>query len=181
MRKVLTVVICLCAVLCVSAQDSTRLFKYGYLSYETALRAMPDYAMTQQALNDLRAKYDAEMQRVEQDFNLKYEEFLDGMRDFPETILRKRQSELKQLLERNVAFRNESRQQLSKDETQLFAPLKAKLAEVLAAIATESGYAFILNTDLNAVPFINPDMGEDINEKVLSTLQTLSIEKSVVH
>ena len=49
--------------------------------------AMPDYAVAQQKLSDLRAQYNAELQRVEQDFNTKYEEFLEGQREFPETIL----------------------------------------------------------------------------------------------
>ena len=48
---------------------------------------MPDYAVAQQKLSDLRAQYNAELQRVEQDFNTKYEEFLEGQREFPETIL----------------------------------------------------------------------------------------------
>ena len=68
----------------------------------------------QQKLSDLRAQYNAELQRVEQDFNTKYEEFLEGQREFPETILRKRQTELKELLERNIAFKNESRRELEK-------------------------------------------------------------------
>ena len=180
MKRIVTILLGLCAVLCLSAQDSVRVFKFGYLSYEIALHSMPDYTLAQQSLNALRAKYEAEMKRVEQDFNLKYEEFLEGMRDFPETILRKRQTELKELLERNIDFKAECRQQLTKDGAQLFEPLKAKLADVLATIASERGYAFILNTDLNAVPFINPAMGDDINELVRSTLINRSTLKSVI-
>ena len=89
----------------IAAQDSvavvnTKLLKFAYLSYEQALKAMPDYQLVQKSLSELRAQYEAEQQRVEQDFNIKYEEFLEGQRDFPESILRKRQTELKELLER---------------------------------------------------------------------------------
>ena len=161
----------LCAILCLSAQDSTQVFRFGYISYEQALRSMADYAVVQQSMADLRAQYDAEQKRVEQDFNLKYEEFLEGQRDFPETILRKRQTELKQLLEQNVAFRNKSRQQLSQAEAEAMAPLKEKLAAVLAQIAQERGYAFVLNSDKQAVTFVNPAMGEDITELVITSLQ----------
>ena len=81
----------------VGAQDSARVMnrqvlRFAYLSYDQALKAVPGYELAQQSLENLKAKYEAEQKRTEQDFNLKYEEFLDGQRDFPETILRKRQT-----------------------------------------------------------------------------------------
>jgi outer membrane protein len=159
-----------------SAQDTMTVVKptvmvFAYLSYEQALKSMPDYGLVQTTLAKERAKYEAELKRVEQDFNLKYEEFLEGQRDFPQTILRKRQTELKELLERNVSFKAESRQALAESEAKAMVPLKAKLAEVLEKIGLEQGYAFILNTDANAVPFINPALGEDITQKVIHALR----------
>ena len=167
MKRLLVSIVCLCSVLCLSAQDSIPSFRFGYFSYELALKAMPDYAVAQQKLSDLRAQYNAELQRVEQDFNTKYEEFLEGQREFPETILRKRQTELKELLERNIAFKAESRQQLTQAEAELMEPLRQRLADALERIGMERGYAFILNTDANAVPFINPAQGEDVSEAVI--------------
>lgn len=162
--------------LCNYAQDSTVVVSpkpqlFAYLSYEQVLKSMPDYVLVQKTLANERAKYEAELKRVEQDFNLKYEEFLEGQRDFPQTILRKRQTELKELLERNVSFKAESRQTLAEAEARAMAPLRERLAGVLAAIGMEQGYAFILNTDAGAVPFINPAMGEDITQKVIDALK----------
>ena len=162
--------------LSLSAQDTMTVakptvMKFAYLSYEKVLKSMPDYALVQRTLANERAKYEAELKRVEQDFNLKYEEFLEGQRDFPQTILRKRQTELKELLERNVSFKAESRQALAESEAKAMAPLKAKLAEVLESIGLEHHYAFILNTDAGAVPFINPAMGEDITQLVIHAIR----------
>lgn len=140
--------------------------RFGYLSYDSVLVAMPGYKLVQNMLANMRSQYEAEMKRVEQDFNLKYEEFLEGQRDFPETILRKRQTELKELLERNVSFKAKSRQELAEAETKAMAPLRERLDSALSRIGREYGYAFILNTDAGAVPFINPAMGDDINELV---------------
>jgi outer membrane protein len=168
MKRLLSITIMLCAVLCLSAQDSTQVSRlYGYLSYEKVLHALPDYSIVQQQLNELRTQYENELKRAEQDFNLKYEEFLEGQRDFPESILRKRQTELKELLERNIAFKAESRQQLAQAEAELMEPLRLRLADALERIGMERGYAFILNTDANAVPFINPAQGEDVSEAVI--------------
>lgn len=171
MKRLLVSIVCVCAVLCVSAQDSIPSFRFGYFSYELALKAMPGYSVAQQKLSDLRAQYNAELQRVEQDFNTKYEEFLEGQREFPETILRKRQTELKELLERNIAFKNESRRELEKAEAEVMAPLKERLNEVLNSIGLEHGFAVIVNTDANAAPFVHPLMGEDINQMITDALK----------
>lgn len=170
MKKLILLIYCCCCMAIVRAQDSTQVFRFGYLSYEQALKALPDYALVRKSMDDLRAQYEAEQKRVEQDFNMKYEEFLEGQRDFPETILRKRQTELKELLERNLAFKAESRQQLQKAETEALAPLKQFLSETLTAIGFERGYAFILNTDAGSLPFIHPAVGEDISQVVLERL-----------
>lgn len=158
------------------AQDSMavvnpRAVRFAYLSYSQTLQSMPEYKLVQESLKKMRAQYEAEQKRAEQDFNIKYEAFLEGQRDFPETILRKRQTELKEIIERNIAFKAEVREQLSKAETEAMAPLKARLAAVLTRIGLERGYAFILNTDQNAVPFIHPGMGKDISGKVLEELK----------
>jgi outer membrane protein len=49
--------------------------------------------------------------------------------------------------------------------------LKQKLDEILRKIGEERGFAFILNTDNNNAPWLNPAMGEDITEAVKALLQ----------
>ena len=66
--------------------------KFGFLSYEAALQSMGEYALVQKQMADLRTQYEAETKRVEDEFNAKYEDFLEGQREFPKTILQKRQT-----------------------------------------------------------------------------------------
>jgi outer membrane protein len=154
-----------------AAQDVVSGFRFGYLSYEAALKAMPDYELVQQKMDQMRQQFQAETLRVEDEFNLKYEEFLDGQRDFPKTILQKRQSELQELMERNIRFKEESKKELEQTEKLLLAPLKIRLIEQLGTIARERGYAFIVDTDQKALPYINPSMGEDITLTVQDALK----------
>ena len=144
---------------------------FGYLSYDQALKSMPEYLIVQKKLADLTAQYEAETKRVEDEFNTKYEQFLEGQRDFPPTILQKRQSELEELMEKNIAFKEESRQLLATAEQEAMAPLHEKLAAAIQQVGTSRGLAFILNTDQNAVPFINPSIGIDVTEAVLQLIE----------
>lgn len=136
--------------------------RIGYFSYDEVLRSMPDYAIAKRNLDDLRAKYDAETKRAEDEFNAKYEEFLDGQRTFAPSILEKRQAEIRELLEKNVAFKAEAERLLQQAEKTTFAPLKEKINAVLQRIGKAKGFVFILNTDSNATPYVDATMGEDI-------------------
>lgn len=171
MRRLITITIVLCAFLGIHAQESNSGFRFGYLSYQTALVSMHDYEAAQKKMADLRAQYQAETKRVEDEFNRKYEEFLDGQRDFPKTILQKRQTELQELMAKNIAFKENSKQELAHIEQDTMAPLKIRLIELLGKIGRERGYAFIIDTDTNTLPFINPEMGDDINELVQNALK----------
>ena len=74
-------------------------------------------------------------------------------------------------MEKNIAFKAESRRLLAAAEQEAMAPLHQKLKTAVQQIGMERGYAFVLNTDQNACPFINPDMGEDITTAVLDLLK----------
>ena len=123
---------------------------------------MPDYAVAMRKYAQLEEKYAAETRRVEDEFNAKYEAFLEGQRDFPPTILKKRQSELQELLEKNIAFKNESKRLLAEAKAELMKPLREKLTTVLNTIGQEMGLAFIINTDNDSCPFINPQKGVNV-------------------
>jgi len=170
-KRILLSIFAIIALTTAAAQDVVSGFRFGYLSYEAALKAMPDYALVQQKMDKMRQQFQAETLRVEDEFNLKYEEFLDGQRDFPKTILQKRQTELQELMERNIRFKEESKKELEQTEKLLLAPLKIRLIEQLGAIARERGYAFIVDTDQKALPYINPSMGEDITQIVQDALK----------
>jgi outer membrane protein len=144
--------------------------KFGYLSYNTVMQAMPEYAAMQNSMAELREKYEAEQKRVENDFNKKYEEFLDGQANFPKTILQKRQSELQEMLDRNIEFKKQSQKMLSEAEANMMEVIKTTINMAVNIIAQERGYAFVLNTDKEAVTFINPALGEDITEAVKQLL-----------
>ena len=145
--------------------------RYGYLSYQEALESMPQYAMVQKQMEDLRSQYQAETLRVEEEFNRKYEEFLEGQREFPKTILQKRQTELQQLMEKNIEFKANSLMELDAAEKEAMAPLRLRLNDVLREIGIKKGYAFIYDTDTKALPFLNPEMGDNINLIVKDALQ----------
>ena len=129
MKKLFLALTFMAMALTISAQSP---LKYGYFSFSEALKAMPGYAVSERDMAALRAKYEEEGKRVEDDFNKKYEQFLDGQRDFAPLILQKRQAELQEMMEKNVAFKNESKRLLDQADAESKAALKVRLRAIVA-------------------------------------------------
>ncbi len=144
---------------------------YGYLSVDSVLHSLPDYTIAKHKLSDLKAKYDAEMKRVEDEFNTKYQFFLQDQQELAPSILQKRQAELQELMDKNVAFKAKARQLLQEAEEEAMSPIRDKVNTAIRLVGEKRGLAFVLNTDNNAAPFLNPTFGEDITAAVLQMAQ----------
>lgn len=152
------------------AQGAARVPQFGYLSYSSVFEQLPEYAQARADFAALKAKYDAEATRAEEEFQRKFAEFLNGQKDFPQTIMLKRQAELQDLMDRSIAFRKEASRLLAEAEKRMQEPVAAQLNQAIYDVAAERGLIYVLNTDGNAVPFIHPQVGVDITEAVLNKL-----------
>ena len=126
------------------------------------MHVMPDYKAALATLADLRKQYDAEIKRTEDDFNAKYESFIEVYSGLDINIRNKRQNELQELMARGMAFKEETRRLLRNAEKDLLKPVRARIDAALTEVAQENGYDFVLNTDNNAIPYTNPEISEDI-------------------
>ena len=144
--------------------------QFGYLSYDTILRELPEYAKATQELAALKAKYEAEAQKGEEEFQRKFVDFLEGQKDFPQAIMQKRQAELQGLMENGVTFRMKSQELIAQAEKDLMQEAHKRLNSALLEVGVEHGYGFILNSDDNNCPYINPVIGVDVTDMVRQKL-----------
>ena len=107
---------------------------------------------------------------MEDEFNVKYEAFLEGQKDFPRTILLKRQTELQEMMQRNVEFKKQGLVEIQNAEREAMLPLRQRLNEAIAQVAAEQRLALVVNTDSNACPFIDPALGVNVTEAVMVKL-----------
>ena len=166
MKKYLLLLFVFFVMLPISAQQ----MRIGYFSYDAVLKAAPEYVSAKASIENLKKQYDSEIQFAEKDFNEKYENFIENLSGMASAIREKRQSELQSILERNIAFKKESERLLAKAEEEALTPLRNKLDNAIKALGSEN-YAVILNTDNNAVPYINPMIGEDVTEILIDKIR----------
>ena len=171
MKKVILVAVMGLTGLSGYTQKENTGMKFAYLSIDSVMQSMEEYAQLQRDMAAMRQQYEAEMKRVEDDFNKKYEEFLDGQKNFPKTILQKRQSELQEMMDKNIAFKKESLQLLNDTEKTQTDVIRMMVEMAVKTLGMQRGYAFILNTDADATPWLNPALGDDITEDVKALLK----------
>lgn len=144
---------------------------FGYFSYDEVVKQLPDYDATMKQLDELKAKFNEETARVEKEFNEKYEEFLEGQKEFPAIILQKRQTELQEMMEKNIAFKQEARRLYDKAKQETMDSLRQVINKVVVEIGEVHKYDFIINVDEASCPWVNPEKGVCLNKEILKILR----------
>ena len=144
--------------------------KFGYVSYSSILKALPEYNIVSTQLDELQAKYEAEITRSDREFNIKYAEFIEEQSKFPDNIRIKRHKELMELMEKSMAFKDEINNAMREARREMMQPLRNKIDEALQELCEDGGYDYILNTDDRAYVAINPKHGKDVTEKLKKAL-----------
>ncbi|MBE6302387.1 MAG: OmpH family outer membrane protein [Bacteroidales bacterium] len=149
-----------------AAQTNT----FGYFRYNKVLEQLPEYAQVCKDYEELKKKCDAEIVRNEEQLTRSYVAYLDGQNEFPEPILRKRQKELQELVDKSIAFREELQAWLVAAHDSLFTPLRAKVDDAVSRVCLHNNLAYIIDLDEAGYKFINPTCGFDITNALLGTL-----------
>ena len=144
--------------------------KFGYVSYKELVKSLPEYNIVQGHLDDLQAKYEAEVERSDREFNQKYADFIEGQSQFPDNIRIKRHKELQELMEKSMAFKDEVRCVMRDARHEMMQPLHEKVDEAVMKVCVDGDYDYVLNTDDKAYIAINPRSGTDITEQVKQEL-----------
>lgn len=146
----------------------------GSIRTNTILQNMPQYKAMQASMQALREQYEAEARKSEEDFQRKFEEFLQGKDEFPKTILEKRQNELQSILEANANFRIKVQELLAEAEKSLMADVRAEMTDAIAVVAQDKGVSIVFDLDNGSVPYILSGLAVDLTADVI---QLLGIEE----
>lgn len=149
---------------------SAQVAQFGYFSMSCVLDSLPEYRLAQDEYNALLVRCDEEVAHSEEELTRSYVAFLDGQHSFPEPILRKRQKELQDLVDRSVVLRDQLKEWLSQAHDSLFVPVRQKVDEAVARVCIVRNLAYAIDADESAYRFINPAYGCDIAALVLQEI-----------
>lgn len=144
--------------------------KFGYFSCSEVLDSLPQYKEAIANYTQLRQRCVKEIERNELELTRFYVAFLDGHRDFPEPILRKRQKELQMMIDNSVVFRDQLKQWLKHAKDSLCGPSYEAVDSALGRICREYSLTHAIDVDEKVYKYINPEFGQDITADIISAI-----------
>jgi outer membrane protein len=145
-------------------------FKFGHLSSQDIFTEMPERAKAVNELQTLEKKYRDEIQRTNDEFQKKYQEFLEARDSLPQNISEKRQKELQDMMQRSEQFQQEAQQMLVQKQEELMTPIYQKIDNAIKAVGEAQGMTFIFDTSRTAIPYINTTQSTDVTALIKAEL-----------
>ena len=138
-----TVLFLICALpISLMAQQETKL---GHVNMQEIFSQMPEQATIQKTLEDQQKEIETELAKLNEELTSKVKDFQDKQATMTETIKQSRQAELVNLQDRIQTFRQNASTELDKKQSELSAPLMAKINKAISEIAAEGKYLYIFN------------------------------------
>lgn len=142
--------------------------KIAFVNADQIITAMPELKGMESKIADLNEKYDKEFKQMQDEYQKKYTAFTSQQDSLTENIRLRRLGELQDLQDRMQNFVEVAKQDVAKQQQDLFAPIQRKLQDAIKAVGDEKGYTYIINPQAllytgsgatDATPFVKAKLG----------------------
>ncbi len=143
--------------------------KFAHMNSQEVITVMPEYTKAQADLDAMAKQYQDEMQRTEEEFNKKYQEFLAQADSLPQNIAERRQKELQDMAQRQQQFQQEASQSMQKAQQDAMTPIMQKLDAAIQAVGQAEGVIYIFDIARTPLVYIGKE-SIDVTAKVKAQL-----------
>lgn len=146
--------------------------KFGHINAQEIVTAMPEFTKAQNDIQALEKQLTAELQRTQEEFNKKYQEFQQAIAkdSLPQNIAERRQKELQDMAQRQDQFQQEAAQQMQKAQADAMAPIYKKLDDAIKAVGAAEGVVYIFDLARTPIPYVNEAQSINLTNKVKTHL-----------
>ena len=168
MLKKIALVLMLALPMGVFAQN----LKFGHINAQEIVSAMPEFAKAQSDIEALDKQLTSELQRTQEEFNKKYQEFQQAIAkdSLPANIAERRQKELQDMMQRQEQFQQDAQQQMAKAQNDAMAPIYQKLDNAIKAVGAAEGVIYIFDLARTSIPYVNESQSINLTNKVKANL-----------
>ena len=146
--------------------------KFGHINAQEIITVMPEFTKAQNDIQTLEKQLTAELQRTQEEFNKKYQEFQQATAkdSLPANIAERRQKELQDMMQRQEQFQQDAQQQMQKAQTDAMAPIYKKLDDAIKAVGAAEGVIYIFDLARTSIPYVNEAQSINLTNKVKANL-----------
>ena len=143
--------------------------KFAHMNSQEIITVMPEFTKAQADLDAMSKKYQEEMQRTNEEFQKKYQEFLAQSDSLPKNIAERRQKELQDMAQRQEQFQQEAYQSMQQAQQEAMAPIYKKLEEAVQAVGKAEGVIYIFDQARTPIAYIGTE-SVDVTAKIKAQL-----------
>ena len=146
--------------------------KFGHINAQEIITVMPEFTKAQNDIQTLEKQLTAELQRTQEEFNNKYQEFQQAIAkdSLPPNIAERRQKELQDMMQRQEQFQQDAQQQMAKAQNDAMAPIYQKLDNAIKAVGAAEGVIYIFDLARTSIPYVNESQSINLTSKVKANL-----------
>ena len=146
--------------------------KFALIDMEYILKNIPAYEMTNEQLNQLSEKWEAEYKKLEQEAQTMYKNYQSDLVFLSEEMKSKRQDDIIKKEQEAMELKRKyfgADGELYKKREQLMKPIQDEIYDACKAVATEKGYQVIVDrSSAMSIIFASPQI--DVSNEVLQKL-----------
>ena len=140
MKKLIVLLIMLLP-LGVFAQEA----KIAIVNANEIFELMPELAGAETQIASLSEQYQKHLQDMQDEYKVKYEEYMKLQDTLAENLKLRRQQELQDLENRMQNLYASAQQDIEQKRSEVLAPIQEKLQKAIEEVGKEQGYSIILN------------------------------------
>ena len=142
--------------------------KFGHFNMTDIAQAMPEFAAGRQELEAKSKVYQDELQRMQDEFKVKLEDYQKNAESLPDAIKERREQELTDLQQKMQDYVDKSRQDLAQFEAQKMKEIQEKLLKAVEDVGQAGGYVYIF--DVASIPYVSKTLSVDVTNDVKTKL-----------
>ncbi|MEA3477780.1 MAG: OmpH family outer membrane protein [Bacteroidota bacterium] len=144
--------------------------KFGHVTSEQLLQAMPEYDSAQAELQQLQQHYELEIERIQVEINKKIEEFNQSEATMSDLIKEAKASEIQELQMRLQNYSQTAQQDLQQQSMLVIQPVMEMARNAIDEVAKEHGLIYVFDLSqgnpvytseesLDMVPLVKAKLG----------------------
>ena len=143
--------------------------KIALVNQNEVFSLMPELPALQEELIKTVQQWEADIASMGEDFNRKYNAFIEQGDTLNENIRNRRMQEIQNLEERMQSTRAAAEEDIQNKRQELYYPVQEKMLKIIKEVGDEDGYAFVLDNNPQIVLYVGKN-AIDITDKVKAKL-----------
>lgn len=150
------------AALCIATMTGYAQNKFGNINMGQVFESMPERATIQKEMEDMQSKYEAELQKMGEEYQKKVSDFVAQQDSLEKNIAEARAQEIEQLQQRIQQFREMAAKNLQEEQQKRVAPIIEKINKAIQSVGEKQGFTYIFDTSAGNILYFSPSQCVDV-------------------